>query len=124
MIHFRMARHPPDEDSCPHHDGRSHACAHESGHAIAAVERGLPFDRVSVYPSLMRYEGAQMKGGALGFDGAQIMEHRSRGLLPDMALFEIALAGRAAEEAALGDCLEGSRQEDVAVSCGRSMPPL
>lgn len=107
----------PDEAAlvCAEHGYLGHAFIHEAAHAIVAIDRGLPFDRIAVgtpesFDSVS--PGLEVAGGLY------VPEPISEWIQPEpIAAFEMIIAGKVAEEAFLGHHLEGGWHGDLALWC-------
>ncbi|GAA3526461.1 hypothetical protein AFL01nite_04850 [Aeromicrobium flavum] len=101
---------------CPDHGGYlSHAFIHEAAHAIVAIDRGLPFVRITVgTPESFDpvSQGFELAGGL------SVPEPISEWIQPEpIAAFEMIIAGKVAEEAFLGHHLEAGWHGDLALWC-------
>jgi hypothetical protein len=94
---------------CAVHSNVDHAAVHESGHALAAVRHNIPFHRLVVHqtPAPLPWEPESLAGGwvELDLEGALLLQPRP--------LLEFSLAGKAVEEAVLGDSLPGGEAADL-----------
>jgi hypothetical protein len=103
--------------ACPEHGWLSHAFVHEAAHAIAALDREIRFEVVSVLPP-DEWEEYAAGGSALG--GVRLSyERASEWVRPDpVRALEFALAGAAAEKGVYGHCIGPSYSGDLAVWAG------
>ncbi|HST47093.1 hypothetical protein [Jatrophihabitans sp.] len=91
----------------------THVFIHEAAHAVAALDRHIPFNGVFIQ-DLAGWVRWNATGLMLG--GVQISSDPAIWLLPDpVAALEFVLAGSAAESVVLGHILEGSYVGDVEV---------
>ena len=99
------------DEVCRQHGWLAHAFIHESAHAVAAVDRGLAFESVSVITpdQWTARRGAAMAGGVeMSSDDA------ASWVLPDPAkALEFVLAGSIAEHESLGHALANGHTGDV-----------
>lgn len=96
-------------EMCAFHSDVEHAAVHESGHALAAIRQNIPFRRLVVHqtPAPLPWQPESLAGGwvELDLDAALLLHPRP--------LLEFTLAGKAVEEAVLGDSLPGGEAADV-----------
>ena len=90
---------------CESHGERRHACVHEAGHAIAAVDCGIPIVSLTVHHEPTTFDGArpgETASGAVRIDVDTLAALRAAGHQHNRDLFTFALAGEAAEKVILG----------------------
>ena len=101
------------DEYCSIHGWQSHAFIHEAAHAVAALDRGIPFDGVFIQ-SRAGWVQRNISDTMLG--GVEIDPDPRVWLLPDpIAALEVILAGSLAEKLSLEHTLEGSYIGDIEV---------
>jgi hypothetical protein len=104
---------PYDALVCPTHGWMSHVFVHEAAHAVAAIDRGVPFERVTISTPdewLSEHPNETMLGGV------HMGAPASTWVMPDpAAALEFALAGALAEVGTLGHHVTGSFLGDLRV---------
>lgn len=95
---------------CARHGGLHHAAVHETGHALAALERGIRFVEVELFPN-----GAQLANGLAVRGCTRLDDGYPWRTLDPLLLFEFVIAGSLAEDAVLGDRLPGGWDQDVTI---------
>jgi hypothetical protein len=101
------------------HPERRHWCVHEAGHAVAAVEHGLPIQQVAVLDQPVAFGGGdRWKSGGLTIAPPKLRALRDAGIVSDIALFEVAVAGESAEKALLGHEVPGGARGDLEMFFG------
>lgn len=101
---------------CSEHGLRHHASVHEAGHAIAAVDFGIPISAVSVHDAPSTFEGAragESASGSVRIDVSAVSALRASGAVLNHALFTFALAGESAEKVLLGHETPGGAAKDI-----------
>lgn len=96
--------------ACPVH-GLWHACFHEAGHAVAAIDGGIAFKHVAILPADQRveYRGGLITGGVWLVEESPSTWVRSE----PVAALRFCLAGSLTEEAILGHSLTDGYLGDV-----------
>lgn len=109
-----MATEDVYESSCSKHTVQRHICVHEAGHAVAAIDNGIPFRAVVFYDD----EDAPKFMAGLGQAAAAVDPgpDPSAWVLPDpLGSLYFVMGGVAAEHAVLGDSIRDGWREDVKV---------
>ena len=100
---------------CPAHGWMSHTFLHEAAHAVMAIHRGLPFIRISVgTPEYFEpiHAGREVAGGL------HVPQPISDWVQKDpLGSYEMMIAGKVIEDAALSHHLEGGWHGDLALWC-------
>jgi hypothetical protein len=100
---------------CPEHGWISHTFLHEAGHAVMAIDRGIPFIRIAVgTPDYFEpfQAGHEIAGGLY------VPTPISDWVREDpVASYEMMIAGKIVENGALGHNLPGSWHGDLALWC-------
>jgi hypothetical protein len=100
---------------CPQHGWMSHTFLHEAAHAIMAIDRELPFTRITVgTPEYFEptHVGREVAGGL------HVPQPVSDWIQKDpLASYEMMIAGKVCEDGAFGHHLDGSWHGDLALWC-------
>lgn len=101
---------------CDVHGERRHACVHEAGHAVAAIDHGIPILSLRVHGTPTTFEGAQAgetASGVVRVDLDALASLRTSGRVRNHDLFAFALAGETAERVILGHETPRGAAKDV-----------
>jgi hypothetical protein len=101
---------------CSLHGERPHASVHEAGHAVAAIDRGIPILSLRVHRAPTTFEGArsgETASGAVRIDRDSLASLRASGTVRNRDLFTFVLAGEAAERVLLGHETPRGAAKDV-----------
>lgn len=101
---------------CSVHGERRHACVHEAGHAVAAIDHGIPILSLRVHRAATTFEGAragETANGAVRIDIDALASLRAAGAVRNHDLFTFALAGESAERVLLGHETPHGAAKDV-----------
>ena len=93
------------DEWCPAHGIEWHARVHEAGHAVAALDYGIPIRSIVVHATPSQFDGArpgESANGGVRIDVSALEAARSAGTVPNLALFIFVMAGATAEEVVLG----------------------
>ena len=98
---------------CADHGWIAHATCHEASHAIAAVERGIPFSAVKV----LRPDQWITHSSSGFFAGGVYLDTSPADWVPGqpVAAMEFCLAGACGERATLGHHLDGCFKVDIEI---------
>lgn len=101
---------------CSVHGERRHACVHEAGHAIAAIDHGIPILSLTIHREPTTFDGAragETASGAVRIDVNALVSLRAAGHVRNHDLFTFALAGESAERVLLGHETPRGAAKDV-----------
>lgn len=99
--------------ACAVHGLDRHIYIHESGHAVAAIDNGVPFKQIVIYADEDR--PAYDSGAAQAPAAVEMLsEDASTWVAPDrLAALRFVLAGTLTELELLGDAIDGGYTEDL-----------
>lgn len=101
---------------CGIHGAEEHARAHEAGHAVAAIDLGIPIVSVVLHPTpapLVAGRTGELADGTTRVNVPALRAARAAGVISNGALFLFAAAGMAAESALLGHATPGGAAADL-----------
>lgn len=106
----------PADEWCGMHGAEDHARVHEAGHAVAAVDLGIPIVSVVLHATPSPTEGgrtAELADGTIRVNVTALQAARAAGLISNSALFLFATAGMTAESSLLGLATPGGAAGDL-----------
>ena len=100
---------------CLMHGAEDHARVHEAGHAVAAIDLGIPIVAVVLNPTPSHIKAGrtdELADGTTRVDVTALRAARAAGAISNGALFLFAAAGMTAESALLGHATPGGAAAD------------